>query len=281
MVMNYRNQWSGIGNPYRTFAFGGDHYAYGMRSGLGMSIWRDVAGVNQLAFTHYSAYFAHKIKISKTQAIKAGIRLSHVTRSVDTSRMLFADQVIRDNASATVEPNLLERVSYQEIGMGFLYHSQNWWTGLSIGQVNRPNTSLMDGGEVPMPVRWSLHGGALVHNRKGRISEAVKIAYEYKAMQKWDQLDVGAYYRYERFVLGMWYRGLPVKRYAPGYANHDALVFLLGLETENNWKFGYSYDMTISQLTIRSGGSHEISISYEIPNKARRRKIKVPPCMEW
>jgi type IX secretion system PorP/SprF family membrane protein len=280
MVMNYRNQWAALSGSYRTFAFGGDKYLPGMRSGMGISVWKDVAGVNSLFFSQYSAYFAHKVRISKTQAFKAGIRLSHVTRGIDTSRMLFADQVVRDNGPASVEPNILERVNYQEIGIGFLYHSDTWWAGFSMGNVNKPNTSLMNGGEVPVPVKYSLHGGATLYQKGKRSPETLKLAWQYKAAQDWDQFDIGAYYRYEQFVMGMWYRGLPIKQYANGYSNHDALVLLVGAEFKSGWKFGYSYDMTISRLTNRSGGSHEISLSYEKASN-KRRKVKIPPCVEF
>lgn len=280
MVMNYRNQWSSLAGSYRTFAFGGDKYLTGMRSGMGISVWKDVAGINSLYFSQYSAYFAHKVKISRTQAIKAGIRLSHITRGIDTSRMLFADQVIRDNAAASVEPNILERVNYQEIGIGFLYHSDTWWTGFSMGNLNKPNTSLLIGGEVPVPVKYSVHGGATLYKKGKRSTESLKLAGQYKAAQDWDQFDIGLYYRYEQFVLGSWYRGLPIKSYQPGYSNHDALVLLVGAEFKNGWKFGYSYDMTISKLTNRSGGSHEISLTYEKATN-RRKKVKIPPCVEF
>jgi len=281
VVMNYRNQWSALPGGYQTFALGGDHYFQAMRTGMGLSIWKDVAGINSMYFTQVSGYFAHKINLSKTRAIKAGLRLAHVTRGIDASRMLFADQIIRNNADASIEPNLLERVNYQEIGIGFLYHGAKWWSGFSMGHLNKPNTSLLNGGEALAPVKYSLHGGALLYQEGKRSPESFKMAWQYKAAQDWDQFDIGTYYRYEQFVLGLWYRGLPLlKAYKPGYMNHDALILLAGVETKSGWKFGYSYDLTISKLTNRSGGSHEISITYEKASK-RKRKIKVPPCMEF
>lgn len=280
-MLNARNQWSTVAGGYRTYAIGWDHYLPEMRAGIGMSIWRDVAGVNKLATTHISGYFAHKIKISKTQGFKAGLRFSHVIRNVDTSRMLFADQVIRDNSTSSLEPNILEKVSYQEIGLGLLYHSKNWWAGFSMDNLNRPNSSLSNGGEVPNPIKHSLHGGIILKEKKGYRNYTAKLAYEYKFAQDWDQLDIGVHYRFDQFVIGGWYRGLPVKSYSQGYSNHDAIILLLGMELEGGWKIGYSYDLTISKLTTQSGGSHEISMMYEIPGKGRRKKIIVPPCMVW
>jgi hypothetical protein len=41
----------------------------------------------------------------------------------------------------------------------------------------------------------------------------------------------------------------------------EAFVALLGYR-QDNFSIGYSYDMTISNLGLPSGGAHEISIAY-------------------
>ncbi|HEX9650372.1 MAG TPA: type IX secretion system membrane protein PorP/SprF [Cyclobacteriaceae bacterium] len=45
---------------------------------------------------------------------------------------------------------------------------------------------------------------------------------------------------------------------------------------QKNQEFGYSYDITISELSVDSGGSHEISLVYqfEIINNRKRTKAK-------
>ena len=59
------------------------------------------------------------------------------------------------------------------------------------------------------------------------------------------------------------------------------IIFMLGLQT-NRTTFGYSYDYTISDLGIGTGGAHEISISYSFslgdPLKpaADVRRLKCP-----
>jgi type IX secretion system PorP/SprF family membrane protein len=89
-MLNARNQWATVAGGYRTYAVGADHFVPSMNAGIGMSVMRDIAGVNRLATTNISVYYAHKVRISKTQAIKAGIRLSQVLRSID-----FTDVVCR------------------------------------------------------------------------------------------------------------------------------------------------------------------------------------------
>ena len=62
----------------------------------------------------------------------------------------------------------------------------------------------------------------------------------------------------------MWYRGLPgFKSYLPGYANNDAMAFLVGMQAPK-LNIGYSYDITISKLTNLTKGAHEITLSFQI-----------------
>ena len=75
-------------------------------------------------------------------------------------------------------------------------------------------------------------------------------------------------------MFGIWYRGIPAGNQ---YASSDALIYLLGFKTKNI-TISYSYDMTIGQLISKTGGSHEIAISYSISglNTSRKRYHQIP-----
>ena len=48
------------------------------------------------------------------------------------------------------------------------------------------------------------------------------------------------------------------------YRNGDALVFLVQMILNENFRLGYSYDTTTSALTNHSRGTHEILLNYRI-----------------
>ena len=55
--------------------------------------------------------------------------------------------------------------------------------------------------------------------------------------------------------------------------NFDALIFMLGIikysrDGKQNWRVCYSYDMTISNATMATGGTHEITLAVEIHDLA-------------
>jgi type IX secretion system PorP/SprF family membrane protein len=95
----------------------------------------------------------------------------------------------------------------------------------------------------------------------------------FKHQGSFDQLDLGTYVKLNPLVVGVWYRGLPIKPYELGLGNNESLVGLLGVEWEN-LSIGYSYDYTISALGARTGGAHELSLRVLIDQPSRGRGQK-------
>jgi hypothetical protein len=83
-------------------------------------------------------------------------------------------------------------------------------------------------------------------------------------------------------VFGLWYRGLPlIKSYSEGYSNHESVILLVGLDYKDRFRIGYSYDITISQLSMSSGGSHEISVIFEWPGYSKKSRLRRVACPKF
>jgi len=285
VAMNYRLQWPGVQPGFETYSFAYDHNFADQSSGIGGYVIRDKAGSNGLTFTSVALAYSYEARISRRKAFRAGLRMGYTMRGLDPSGFLFADQIIRDNAPRTIETGMLEQVNYLDIATGGLYYTENFWIGASFNHINRPNQSLFMEGDARLPIRTSVHAGyrfALDNRRLDRSETRMTIATHYKAQGKWDQLDLGGYIDHNRVTAGLWYRGLPIaKAYQPGYGNSEAVILMAGFETDYQLRFVYSYDITISKLTMRSGGAHEISLIYEWPKKAKSRKHRVVPCPKF
>lgn len=285
LIMNYRMQWTGIPNGFETYALSYDHRSSSLNSGFGAMVMHDEAGTNNLAFTNASASYSYQGAIDHRRAFRAGMRVGFTIRDYDPSNLLFADQVIRDNAPASIEPQLIERVSYPDFHFGVLYFSEQFWLGGSFNHLNRPDQTLLSNGHTRLPIRSSINSGYRfpIDGRPMRKSESfMTVAAYYKAQQDWDQLDIGGYIEHDRVTAGLWYRGLPgIKAYKPGYPNDDAVILMVGYETESQLRIVYSYDVTISWLTLKSGGAHELSLTYEWPKRAKNRRYRAIPCPKF
>ena len=286
IALNYRLQWPGVQPGYETYMAAYDHRFSTAPVGMGAMVLRDKAGSSGLTSTTIGMSYSYEARINYKRAIRGGVRLGYTMRGVTPDGYLFADQVIRDNAPQTIEPNLVPRTNYLDLAGGLMYYSESLWAGVSVNHLNKPNMSLMVDGQAPLERRMSVHAGyrfPIDGQRTVAKSETrMTLATHYKMQGKWDQLDLGAYADHHQFTAGLWYRGLPiVKAYKPGYGNNEAVVLMIGYQTENQLRFVYSYDITISKLTMRSAGAHEISLIYEWPKQVKKRKHKIVPCPKF
>ena len=286
IIANYRNQWSSaVVNGFQTYAASYDHRAAKLNSGFGLMAMRDRAGATGLSFTQVSFNYSYEARINRKSAIRGGLRLGYTNRGLNPNNTLFADQVIRDNAPTSIEPNMVERINYFDVCAGGIYYNERFWAGISVNHLNRPQQSLFMDGDARLPIRTSIHSGyrfPLDGQRMIYSSTIGTFAAHYKAQDKWDQFDLGFYVDHEQILAGVWYRGLPgLKAYAPGYPNSDAVSLMVGYDTPMQLRIVYSYDVTVSWLTMASGGAHEISLTYEWPRKVKARKHKIVPCPKF
>ena len=60
--------------------------------------------------------------------------------------------------------------------------------------------------------------------------------------------------------------------------NFDAFIVLLGIE-QDSWKFGYSYDVTISDLNnSNTQGAHEFSVAFKLPCRYKGKAFETINC---
>jgi hypothetical protein len=83
------------------------------------------------------------------------------------------------------------------------------------------------------------------------------------------------------FNAGVWYRGVPFFKDASGYSINDAIAIIIGIRTDR-LNIGYSYDVTVSQLSSVSNGAHEITLSYQLCKFRKKKKSRLMiPCPKF
>lgn len=290
VIGHQRLQWPGLDAKYITSSFSVDHFFTKANSGLGFMILRDIQGTNIISSTEMSLQYSYELIISPKLAFRAGAQGTYASRFVNYTYLKFPDQYTVDGftGQSTQEPFGSDKVNYFDVSVGGILYSTNLWAGLSLYHVNTPNQSFY--GDVSnLPMKTMFVGGYKFHLAKKNIRSkhentdiSITPTFNYKAQGKSDQLDLGIYGIYERLMLGIWYRGIPIKNYVNGLQNNESIVCLIG------WKYkglqvGYSYDFTISKLNLgRTGGSHEINITYIFNKPAKKKKpMKKIPCPDF
>ncbi|MBL4705777.1 MAG: PorP/SprF family type IX secretion system membrane protein, partial [Flavobacteriales bacterium] len=258
-----------------------DHYFFQQNMGMGILFGQDVSGSGGLKRTVINLQFAPEIQVSRKFVLRFGAQAGIGMVRVNWANLLFGDQIVRGGGVPTLE-NFPENRSYFDMGGGVLGYSKDFWFGISANHLIKPNEALVDEyGKSVLPLKVSVHGGyKLVLNpgvKDEYNRETLSPTFNYRAQEKFDQLDFCLYYSRSVLNLGIWYRGLPgFKSYQTGYSNHDAIGLIIGLKTDR-FGFGYSYDFTISKLSNASAGAHEITMSFHFcdPNKKKRKRIVV------
>ncbi|MCE3260413.1 MAG: putative rane protein [Bacteroidetes bacterium] len=280
LSLNYRNQWSSIPGTFTSYQVSYDQFLKGANSGAGLLFFSDKAGSGNLKTTQFSGLYSYQLQINKIYAARAGFSAGGVQRSIDYSGLIFGDQIARGGASSSLENISNIRTTYFDASVGLLFYSTNWWAGMSINHLNRPNQSLLEESSK-LPGDFKAHGGYKLtldgddseSGKKNAEKNSLTFVANYKKQAKFNQVDIGLYYSKNYFVVGTWYRGIPLRKPYPWYRNNDALILLFGMSTDK-FNVGYSYDVTVSKLTnVNSGGTHEVSMSYQFcPTKKRKKK---------
>jgi len=267
--LNYRNQWPSLPNIYTTYSVSYDQFVRKLNSGIGFMVLTDNAGEGTLRSTGISGYYSYRIKFRGNTYIKGGMEVGYNNLSLDWSKLQFGDAIDPINGpispggvpypSSELAPAANSR-NYLTVGAGFVIYNPQYYFGLSLKNLNTPdisfvgNTASGQSANSNLPTRISLHGGTQIILKRGNNKvDPTFISPNIMFLRQagYNQLNVGAYLSIDKIQGGLWYRH--------SLFNGDALITSFGVK-KDFFKITYSFDITMSQLTIRQGGSHEIGI---------------------
>ncbi|WP_157446993.1 PorP/SprF family type IX secretion system membrane protein [Cytophaga aurantiaca] len=274
-----RYQWPGLDASFISNTFSVDHYIDRYKSGIGLIATSDFSTAAQLRSNEIGGIYAFHAELSKKIVFRPALQLSYVNRSLNFNSLTFGSQYTNNGYTGgpSNEPYNASTVSYLDISAGGILYSEKFWIGASTHHMNTPEQSFIHG-QSELPMRISFFGGykfSFTPEWKKRYvnpdeEKSITPTAFYKMQGKSDQLDIGLYGRYNILVIGMWYRGIPVKVFKPEKMNNEAIILLIGF-IYKNVTMGYSYDYTISKLSGRSGGAHELTLSYSFKTKQPKR----------
>ena len=284
-VSLYRSQWANLPQAYTGFHFAYDRPLFNQNGGIGVLVSHEEAGAGALRSSRIAFQYAYEFKIGPRTYVRPALQAGLVSRSVNLSELTFMDQLLRQDASTTLEDGIMSGKQYTDLGTGVLMVSRGFWLGASADHLNRPNSSLSNNYVERLDVRFSAHGGGripLLRGPRAKSAKDVVVAFNYTKQGNIDQFDIGTYYDLDFMTLGVWYRGIPLlQKAADESIDIDALSFIFGFGT-NVWHIGYSYDITLSKLgTMSSGGSHELSLKYMWDVIRKQSQSQSPPCVQY
>ena len=297
IMMNYRNQWPSLNANFVTTLFSIDHFIEKANSGIGLMFLNDKQGFN-LTNSEIRLLYSYEMKINNENAVRFGLNGGYSFKGLFPNGLIFGDQL--DNNGFTGNPSddplansNTQRINNLDVGAGVLYFNPKYFVGVSMNHITEPKLSFFKdntGNTSRLPRILIVNGGYnidlsyLISRGPSDREFSLTPTFLYKKQGQFSQLDIGAYMTYTPFTVGLQYRGIPFGKVFNRFPNQDALSAMIGIRNET-FSIGYSYDLTISGLGASSGGSHEISISYQLPRpefektnrlKSRKKMLKCP-----
>lgn len=268
LVMNYRNQWPALTGTFVTTSASYDQHVETISGGLGLLVTNDRAGKGTLTTTTVSGIYSYQQAISRKFSLKAGFQATYFQKALDWSKLTFGD-MIDPRKGFIYETQDIPRggtVSNVDFSAGLLGFSEIFYVGAAVHHLTEPNESLIVGNS-PLPMKFTGHAGAVIPiDKRRRYSEAnISPNILYRRQGEFQQLNIGLYVNKGPLVGGIWYRF------------NDSFIALIGIQTDVI-RFGYSYDVTVSELTPATAGSHEVSMTIQFDCRPKRKKFRSVSC---
>lgn len=262
ITLNYRNQWPDIKNGYVSYCVTWDQQFDKIGGALGVIANADVAGGGMYNRFSGNGIYSYRFQASRYVVMNAALQVGYIQYKLDWNKLVFGDQI--DMRTGNLEPTKEYLPPKLNIGnvdfsAGLLAgFKESIYLGVAVNHLSRPDMAFYDGGDNRLKMRWTVHTGMLIDFFQGMDGEdlrnfSLSPNIVYVQQGSFHQLNAGMYVNMFPLVAGMWLRH--------DFGNPDAVIVLLGIQ-QKNYKIGYSFDYTISNLTLKSGGAHEISISW-------------------
>ena len=276
----YRRQWVKMPQDFKAMNFNMDIAARGIPGSGGLGIMFDShnEGGGLIKKNSFALNLAVRIPIMDNVISQLGISAIFVQKYIDWTRLVFSDQLDENYGNIYTSdfiPPSSNKVNYPDFSIGGLFRFKRdagkesvviGTFGLGIHHLFEPNESWISL-ESKLPVKFVGVMDFQIqpddNSKAARTGFKYNPAFIYMNQGGMDTWSVGMnVYKFPMYV-GLWYRTSELQ-----FMNNDALIVLLGVNTnfggDARMKIVYSYDVMLTDLTKATGGSHEITLIFEM-----------------
>lgn len=285
-IINYKNQWSSVADPYTTYNFSFDMAINKKKSGsgfsaLGVNVFNDKAGNAKMGTFQGTVTYAYHVYLSDRSTLGGGLYGAFGQRSSDLGGLQWGNQYDGMAYNANLPSGELdgsENFMFLDFGGGVHWRynrnerymtgndQRTYNAGITVFHVNSPKYSFYDTDEK-LHMKEVFYANALIGI--GNTNLSVVPGFFYSKQGKLSELLMGSMFRFQ------FKESSKITGYIKGssmsagiyYRNKDAVVACLMYEF-SQYAIGMSYDVNLSGLkTVSNGkGGLEISLRFVSPN---------------
>jgi type IX secretion system PorP/SprF family membrane protein len=270
IVSNYRNQWPSSGNTFVTYNLSYDKYVLGLKGAIGFQTLYDREVSGNINTVQSSFVYCYHTKVNERLFFTSALQAGFIYKQFNTKNLIFPGMINQENGS--INGNYALPVEngqkiFPDFSFGMVGQQDDTYFGFTISHLTEPNQSILDGdGMGDLPMKYTIHVGAKTHEfvrslfSKG-FSLSPNAIYQQQGVFK--QLNLGMYAVSNSITFGAWYRNNLSAR-------PDAIIAMIGYATPY-FQLGYSFDYVLSDLSLYTTGSHEISLIFYLERNIRKR----------
>ena len=277
VIGNFRDQWPAIGGAFVTYNAAYDQYVDAIHGGVGLLVTADRTGGGKLNTTEISLIYAYKFNISAKLTAAGAVQAGYYQRHLSWDNLVFEDMI--DPRLGVVQPTKESAPDNPTIGAPdfaagvMLGYNEQYYGGVSVSHLSQPKFGFYSANNSRLDMKFTIHAGGVINLKEGGYGDDREFSISpnilYQQQFKFHQLNVGTYLTIDPLIIGVWFRH--------NFENADALIPFLGVHYQN-FRFGFSYDVTLSKLKGATGGAYEASASWQFPCIEKRRHIRAIKC---
>lgn len=275
VALNYRTLMPNSFGDYTTYSASVDKYFDILSGGVGFQVMNDRQAKGAISDLGFSLTYSYHNQLRKKWAIATGFRIGYNVKTVNGNSFIYPDMIEVTGVSASGnESGLYQKSMYFDFSFGMLTWYENYYAGISVDHLTKPQISLGSDNPGPIGRKYTLHGGVEIsfYNSIYRTHMTLSPNVIFQMQGASSKLNLGVYLNKNYLTTGLWLKtNMDI--------NLTGCVLMLGYVTDY-FTLAYSYDVSfyLGGLSGVISGGHEVTFLYKFMYKSKRKKIKAIKC---
>jgi type IX secretion system PorP/SprF family membrane protein len=286
-LLSYRNQWSSVPVPWRTFTGSYDQKFYPKRSDKyffsgGLNFNYDRQGDSQITLSNINLAASYTKVLNTNNLFTLGLSIGYANRGFDFANLRWDSQWngnAFDEALPSGELFDAERINYFENAVGLNYRWQKdrrtkFDIGASIFHFIEPQVAFFEDDDISLPKRFNL--SAILSKQLSsrfdiQLQALGQLQNEYTELLGSGLIKI--YINTKRGKEAALHLGI-------GYRTSGSVFApIVALELKDKYYFSFNYERDVSDFTVATGGNggFEAHFRYTITNVKAPAKFKTCP----